>query len=118
MENLKTALPTVWEAAPEPFSIDPSFLRKRYNAFADSQKSSHTLWFLLSLMIHGIFLVPMIGMLTYFYTGPGYIFLTISLLCFFTSMIENMGGSGIRSTLLCFAVSFIIHIIMAVIMLF
>lgn len=118
MATLKTTAPAIW-TAPEHISFDASFIIKKYNAFADSQKSNHTLWFLLSLMIHGVFLVPMIGVLTYFYTGAaGPAFLAISLICFFTSLIANMGGSGIRTTLICFAASAAIHFTMAAIMLF
>jgi len=118
MATLKTTAPATWTTT-EPATFDASFIGTKYTTFADNQKSNHTLWFLLSLMIHGVFLVPMIGILTYFYTGAAApFFLATSLICFFTSLIANMGGSGIRTTLLCFAGSAFVHFAMAAIMLF
>ena len=118
MATLKTTLPATW-TAPEHASFDASFIVNKYNTFADSQKSNHTFFFLLSLMIHGVFLVPMIGVLTYFYNGAAApFFLATSLICFFSSLIANMGGSGIRTTIFCFAISAIIHFAMAAIMLY
>lgn len=119
MATLKTSAPANWAAAPKNDTFDASFIVNKYNHFADSHKADHTFFFLLSLIIHGVFLVPMIGVLTYFYNGAaGPFFLAASLICFFTSIIANMGGSGIRTTILAFAVSFIIHFAMAAIMLF
>lgn len=118
MATLKTTAPATW-ITPEHASFNASFIAKKYNTFADSQKSNHTFLFLLSLIIHGVFLVPMIGVLTYFYNGvAGPAFLATSLICFFTSLIANMGGSGIRTTIFCFGISAAIHFAMAAIMLF
>jgi hypothetical protein len=114
MATLKTTAPAIWTTAPEPVSFDASFISKKYNAFADSQKSNHTLWYLLSLMIHGVILVPMTWVLVFYFNAPTAVFLSTSLICFFTSMIANMGGSGIRTTLICFAVSFLLHAAMVV----
>lgn len=117
MTTLKTTVPATWNTA-EHTSFHTVILN-RYDTFADSHKSDHVFLFLLSLMIHSIFLVPMIGVLTYFYNGvAGPFFLATSLICFFTSLIANMGGSGIRTTILCFAISAVIHFTMAAIMLF
>lgn len=118
MTTLKTTAPAIWNVTTNQALPHTSILT-RYNTFADSQKANHTFLFLISLMIHGVFLVPMIGMLTYAYTGAaGPFFLATSLICFFTSLIANMGGSGIRTTVLAFAVSFLVHFIMAAIMFF
>lgn len=113
MATLKTINPTIW-TVPQTVTLDASFITKKFNQFADSQKSSHTLWWLLSLMIHGIVLIPLAWVLIYFYNGPMVVFLTTSLLCFFTSIVLNMGGSGIRTTLLCFAISIFLHLAMVV----
>ncbi|MGI4021577.1 MAG: hypothetical protein ACRYFA_08740 [Janthinobacterium lividum] len=108
MATLKTTVLAPW-ITPEHTSFDASFITKKYNTFADSQKANHTLWFLISLMIHGIVLIPMAWALVFFFNGPAALFMATSLICFFTSIIANMGGSGIRSTLLVFSISLFLH---------
>ncbi|WP_448697540.1 hypothetical protein ACFGVR_12675 [Mucilaginibacter sp. AW1-3] len=99
-------------------SIKQSFnLWTWYTAFADGQAANRTLWFFISLMVQGVVLLPIPAVLIYYYNAPITV-LFITMVCFFTSFIANMGGAGIRTTLLCFAVSIMLHVGMIAAVLF
>lgn len=79
--------------------------------FATNQKQNHTLWFFLTLVIHGVLVLPVPAMLIYYFNGPEVI-LAITMVCFFVNIIANMGGAGIKTTLAVFAGSVLIHLAM------
>lgn len=87
---------------------------KKWIAFADSQAKHRTFWFLFSLVFQGVFFLPLPAALTFYYGAPVYI-LAITLLLFFANVIAGMGGSGIRVMLGLFALSILVHVIMAII---
>jgi hypothetical protein len=116
MATLKTIAPATWintaeHTADNNYSLN---LVVRFNHFADSQKQSHTLWFFMVLMVHGVLLLPLPAVLLYYYNAPIGV-LAITMACFFTNLIANMGGAGIRATLLFFGGSILLHVLMALI---
>jgi hypothetical protein len=116
MATLKTIAPVTWintanHTADNNYSLN---LVARFNHFADSQKQSHTLWFFLVLMVHGVLFLPLPAVLSYYYDAPVAV-LAVTMTCFFTNLIANMGGAGIRATLLFFGGSILLHVLMALI---
>ena len=87
-------------------------LLQKFNAFADSQKSNQTLWWLLSLMVIGGLALPLTFLLVYTLDGPVVPFLVLSMLSFFACIVSNMGGSGIRLNIGIFFFSAFLHIAM------
>ena len=84
---------------------------KNWMAFTDTQASNQTLWFTVSLILQGVFFLPIPAVLTYYYNAPVYL-LIITLSMFFINIISGMGGSGIRVTLSLFALSILVHLTM------
>lgn len=107
MATLKTT-PAHWTTTNNRKTIHTSTWTKYLN-FVDKQKDNRTLWFLLSLGIHATILLPLPLILIGFFNAP-IAFLGITMLCFFTNFVMNMGGSGIRATFTSFMVSIIIHL--------
>lgn len=107
MATLHTTAPT-WASHSESYKLN---LWTKYLTYADSQKDNRTLWFFISLMVHGVVFLPIPAVLMFYYNASILVLVT-TMVCFFTNFIANMGGAGIRTTLFCFAASTIIHIIM------
>jgi hypothetical protein len=116
MATLKITAPATWiNTANHTDNSNYSLnLVARFNHFADSQKQNHTLWFFIVLMVHGVLLLPLPAVLLYYYNAP-IVVLAITMACFFTNLIANMGGAGIRATLLFFGGSILLHVLMALI---
>lgn len=89
-------------------------LYNKFIAFADSQAEHKTLWFLLSMIVQGVFFLPVPAVLIYFYNAPITV-LIITLSAFFANIILGMGGASVRTLLLIFAASALIHLAMAAI---
>lgn len=89
-------------------------LSARWQTFTDGQKKNRTFWFLMSLVLQGVFFLPLPAALTYYYGAPFYI-VGITLVLFFANVIAGMGGSGIRTMISLFAASVMIHLAMALI---
>ena len=80
-------------------------------AFTDSQAKIKTQWFMISLIVQGVFFLPIPAALSFYYGAPVYLlFITLGL--FFANIISGMGGAGIRVTLGLFAISVITHLLM------
>lgn len=82
----------------------------KYLAFLDGQHN-RTLWFLIALSVQATVTLPLPLALIGYFNAP-VACLGITMLCFFTTFVTNMGGSGIRTTLTCFLVSMAIHVAM------
>jgi len=109
MSTLKA--PAAWNLTTEhtaPYKLN---LRTKFNTFADGQLSNRTLWYFINLIVHGVFILPLPAVLLYYFDAPIAV-LAITMTCFFTNIIANMGGAGIRATTAFFFGSLIIHIIM------
>lgn len=96
----------------ESIETTPSLWGK-YVSFVDSQKTNAVGWYLGSLLIQGCLLVPLTFLLVYSLSGPAALFLFISMISFFVTVIANMGGAGFRMTFNSFVVSIAIHLAMA-----
>jgi len=112
MATLKTIAPATWTPTEAHTTFSNVNLWTRFTEFANSQKQNQTLWFFLVLMVHGVLFLPLPAVLLYYYNAP-IIVLAVTMACFFTNLIANMGGAGIRTTILLFAISIFLHIAMA-----
>jgi hypothetical protein len=81
----------------------------KWLAFSDTQAKNQTMWFLFSLILQGVFFLPIPAALIFYYNAPITV-LVVTLALYFANIIAGMGGSGIRLTLLFFAISVIIHL--------
>lgn len=77
----------------------------------ESQSESKTFWFLVSLVVQGVFFLPEPAVLIYYYHAPVLV-LAITLTLFFANIIAGMGGAGIKTLLSLFASSIAIHLLM------
>jgi len=117
MATLKTTVAANWNntienAATQNFQNDHSAWAK-YLAFLDGQSANRTLWFFISLSIHATVFLPLPVLLIGYFDAPIAI-LGVTMACFFTNFVANMGGSGIRTTLSCFLASIVIHLCMVI----
>jgi hypothetical protein len=80
-------------------------------AFTDSQAKVKTQWFMISLIVQGVFFLPLPAALSFYYGAPAYmLFITLGL--FFANIISGMGGAGIRVTMGLLATSILVHLLM------
>jgi hypothetical protein len=84
---------------------------EKFMAFADSQTKHRTIWFLVSLMVQGVLLLPVPAVLMYYYNAPIMV-LVVTMTLFFASVISGMGGSSIRIMISLFALSVLVHLFM------
>lgn len=78
-------------------------------SFAANQKRNYTLWFFLTLVVHGVLILPVPAVLIYYFHAPDAV-LAITMMCFFINIVANMGGAGIKTTIGFFAGSLLIHL--------
>ena len=83
----------------------------RFMNFTEAQSTSHTLWFFITLMVHGVLVLPVPAVLIYYFNAPVWV-LGVTMTCFFANIIANMGGSGIKTTITLFLGSLLIHLVM------
>ena len=112
MAILKTTAAITWAQNEERTERKGLNLWTKYLEFAENQQENRTLWFWLSLMVHGVFFLPLPAALLYYYDAPTWV-LAVTMVCFFTNIIANMGGAGIRATITLFFVSIVLQILMA-----
>jgi hypothetical protein len=74
----------------------------RYLAFIKGRQKDRTMWFLLSLVVQGIFILPAPAILLVYYDAPIYVPMITMLTCY-PNVITAMTGSGLRDTLAVFA---------------
>ena len=90
-----------------------SNLWEKYLAFVDSQSGYSLAWWIGSLLLQSIIL-PLTFLLVYTWNGPTLPFLAISMVCFFTNVISNMGGAPFRFRFNSFLLSVIIHAVIII----
>lgn len=66
-------------------------------SYSDTQAKNQTLWFFVSLILQGVFFLPIPAVLMFYYVAP-IIVLVITLLLYFANIIAGMGGSGMHCT--------------------
>lgn len=115
MATIKTTVTRNWNAGSNTTQTlhDNTDFISKYFAFVDGQKSSRTLWFFISLMVHATIFLPLPILLVGYFNAPVAI-IGITMFAFFANFVANMGGSGIRVTLSFFLASTIIHLIMLI----
>jgi len=99
-----------WAAGTATLPQQKSLLAK-WNSLMESQADRKTLWFLVSLVFQGVFLLPVPAALI-FYCGAPVLILAITLGLFFANIIAGMGGAGIKTLLWLFASSVAVHLLM------
>ena len=87
---------------------------KLFCRFADGQKKNETLWWFISLMVHGNLVLAIPAALVYYYHAPIAI-LGITVMGFFLNLVLFMGGSNIRVNLAAFFISLLFNISMLLI---
>ena len=95
-------------------SISSKSLIGKWNLFIENQADRKTLWFLVSLVFQGVFLLPVPAVLIYFCNAPVAV-LAVTLTLFFSNIIAGMGGAGIKALLWLFAGSILVHLLMVLI---
>ncbi|MET3980248.1 hypothetical protein ABIB62_002411 [Mucilaginibacter sp. UYP25] len=100
-------------SAPTATPVSTTALWKSWLTLADSQAPNKTMWFLVSLMLQGVLLLPIPAVLIYYFNAPLAV-LAVTMALFFGNIIAGMGGSGIRTLLNFFAASVIIHLAMLI----
>ena len=103
--------PARWEQTSSTKTITIS---DRIHHFFEGQAKNRTGWFLLSLMVQGVFFLPIPAALTYYFGAPS-LLVIVTLGLFFSSVIAGMGGGSIRSIISLLAASAAIHLLMLVI---
>jgi hypothetical protein len=83
----------------------------KLTSFINSQEKNETAWFLISMVIQGIFFLPLPAVLIFHFGAPAYI-LIFTLGLFFANIIAGMSSSGARVIIYLFAASFIVHALM------
>lgn len=111
MATFKTIAPAAWPLQEEATTYNRVTLWSKFSQFADMQKGNRTLWFFINLMVHGVVFLPLPAVLMYYYDA-NIVVLAVTMGCFFTNLIANMGGAGIRTTMLLFFASIVIHLVM------
>jgi len=77
--------PVNWSARPAT-QTNKTTIGNKFMAFADSQAEHKTLWFLISMIVQGVFFLPVPAILMYFYHAP-IIVLIVTLALFFANVI-------------------------------
>ena len=110
MATIKIQSPATWT---EDLTVQEtnSSVWVKLMAIADTQTKSKTGWFMVSLIVQGIFFLPLPAALIFYFGAPvSLLFITLGL--FFANIITGMSGSGIRTTLTLFALSVLVHLVM------
>jgi hypothetical protein len=109
MATIKINAPTQWSNNLATQNHESTW--KKFKAFADSQTKRRTIWFLVSLMVQGVLILPVPALLMYYYNAP-IIVLVITMGLFFANVIAGMGGSSIRAMISLFGLSVLVHLLM------
>ena len=82
--------------------------------FINSQKNYVTAWFLISLMVQGVFFLPIPAVLIFSFNAPAYI-LIFTLGLFFANIIAGMSNAGVKTIMALFASSVLMHALLVAI---
>lgn len=83
----------------------------KLNGFVNSQKKNVTAWFLVSLMVQGVFFLPIPALLIFSFGAPAYI-LVFTLGLFFANIIAGMSNAGAKVIMYLFATSVVVHLVL------
>jgi len=77
--------------------------------FVKSQKKNVTAWFLVSLIVQGVFFLPLPALLIFSFGAPAYI-LAFTVGLFFANIIAGMSNAGAKTIIYLFAASVVVHL--------
>jgi len=100
--------PAAWSYNKAVEASSPS-TEAKLNLFFEKQAKFETGWFLLSLMLQGIFCLPVPAVLIYYFHAPVYI-VVVTLGLFFANIIAGMASIGVRAIILLLTASVVIHL--------
>lgn len=83
----------------------------KFTIFINGQKKNETAWFLVSLVVQGVFFLPIPALLVFSFNAPAYI-LVFTLGLFFANIIAGMSSAGAKSIIYLFAASIVVHAIL------
>jgi hypothetical protein len=83
----------------------------KLSAIIGSQKKNGTAWFLISMMIQGVFFLPIPSVLTFYFGAPAYLVI-ITLGFFFANIIAGMSGARVKTIIYLFGASIIVHLLL------
>ena len=83
----------------------------KLTAFINSQQKNETAWFLISMIIQGVFFLPIPAVLVFSFNAPAYI-LVFTLGLFFANIIAGMSSAGAKAIIYLFAASIVIHLLL------
>jgi hypothetical protein len=109
MATIKIQSKTHW--AEEATQETTTSIWAKWLTVIDKEAERKTLWFMVSLIVQGVLFLPLPAVLIYYFNAPTLI-LAVTLGLFFANIITGMSGSGIRTTLNLFAISFVAHLLM------
>jgi len=81
----------------------------RLSIFLDQQAKYVTMWFLVSMIVQGIFFLPLPALLIFTFNAPAYI-LIFTLGLFFANLIAGMSSSGIKTIVYLFVASILVNL--------
>ena len=82
-----------------------------FTAFADREAKHRTLWFMVSMMVQGVFFLPIPAVLVYYFGAP-ILCVIVTMGFFFANVILGMSGASIRTLIAFFALSIVVHLLM------
>ena len=83
----------------------------RWLRLEDTQAENKTMWYLVSMVVQGVFFLPIPAFLIYYYHASVFVII-ITMVLFFANIIAGMGGYGIRVLMSIFAISVLVHVFM------
>ncbi|TWJ01666.1 hypothetical protein JN11_01817 [Mucilaginibacter frigoritolerans] len=83
----------------------------KLTTFINSQEKNTTAWFLISMMVQGVFFLPMPAVLIYSFNAPAYI-LIFTLGLFFANIIAGMSNAGVKTIIYLFAAGVAVNLLM------
>lgn len=83
----------------------------RWLEFEDSQAKNKTFWYYVSMIVQGVFFLPLPAVLIFYFNAPTLILIP-TLVMFFSNIIAGMSGAGIRAILSLYVISVLVHAVM------
>src|ERR1700733_707367 len=94
-----------------PVAQEQQSLWNKFTIFADNETEHRTLWFMVSLIVQGVFFLPIPAVLIYYFGAPT-LCIIVSMGLFFGNVILGMGGASIRTMIGFFLLSVLVHLFM------
>lgn len=106
---IKLNAPAHWDSNNTVNHTETVRTESKWSSFINSHAKNVTAWFLASMMVQGIFFLPLPALLIFNFGAPTYI-LVFTLGLFFANLIAGMSSSGIKTIIYLFAASVIVNL--------